>query len=493
MRFPGTGLTSSIYRATTASAAQSHDMEDLFRQLPPLSFRLDKDDVTVGITTLRSFLARLFVGSRPSTGGEGHSLGNEKCRRLIIDLEEPRFSVQKELFPTSPAGKMLEQEFYESLNSDQRSAIRLALAAQDYALLLGMPGTGKTATICFLVRLVVSRGGTVLIASYTHSAVDNILMRLLQAGVHCLRLASTLDSVHPGVREACLLQKTAVMTTTADYARELLSAPVVGTTCLGVRNSLCERREFDLCLVDEAGQITIPAVLGSISCARTFILVGDHFQLPPLVLSKEATTAGLGVSLLRRLCEAHPAASVQLSIQYRMNSDITELCNTLVYGNRLRCANAAVAGQSVQLDMDAISSHDRHIPDWLASILSPKVSIALLNTDSMVQGDATFSAAESSRAAQKGRGGITNTVEVTLTDIILWCLLHLGGMDSQQVGVISPYRSQVALLQTQLLSRPWAKDIEVNTIDKFQGRDKVRKITILVYTRGGPASHTYHH
>ena len=41
-------------------------------------------------------------------------------------------------------------------------------------------------------------------------------------------------------------------------------------------------------------------------CCRAFTLVGDHYQLPPLVTSRAAEEGGLGVSLFKRLCEAHP-------------------------------------------------------------------------------------------------------------------------------------------------------------------------------------------
>jgi len=65
-------------------------------------------------------------------------------------------------------------------------------------------------------------------------------------------------------------------------------------------------RVFDVCLVDEAGQLTLPAVLAPLLRARAFCLVGDHYQLPPLVQSDAAGRAGLAVSLFRRLCEVHP-------------------------------------------------------------------------------------------------------------------------------------------------------------------------------------------
>lgn len=60
---------------------------------------------------------------------------------------------------------------------------------------------------------------------------------------------------------------------------------VVGCTCLGVKHPLFSHRRFDYCVVDEAGQISQPVVLAPLRCADVFVLVGDHYQLPPLATS----------------------------------------------------------------------------------------------------------------------------------------------------------------------------------------------------------------
>ena len=65
------------------------------------------------------------------------------------------------------------------LNDDQRHAIERVLLCRDYALILGMPGTGKTTTIAELVRVLVAAGHSVLLTAFTHSAVDNILLKLV--------------------------------------------------------------------------------------------------------------------------------------------------------------------------------------------------------------------------------------------------------------------------------------------------------------------------
>lgn len=52
------------------------------------------------------------------------------------------------------------------------------LTAKDYALILGMPGTGKTSTMVHAVKALLIRGSSILLASYTNSAVDNLLIKL---------------------------------------------------------------------------------------------------------------------------------------------------------------------------------------------------------------------------------------------------------------------------------------------------------------------------
>ena len=70
------------------------------------------------------------------------------------------------------------ERLVQNLNSDQRKAVKKALSAEDYALILGMPGTGKTTTIACLVQVLAALGMSVLLTSYTHTAVDNILLKL---------------------------------------------------------------------------------------------------------------------------------------------------------------------------------------------------------------------------------------------------------------------------------------------------------------------------
>lgn len=85
----------------------------------------------------------------------------------------------------------------------------------------------------------------------------------------------------------------------------------VGCTTLGMTHALLRNQTFDMCLMDEAGQITLPASLAPLLQARAFALIGDPYQLPPLVQSPAAKAQGLGASLFHRLSQAHPQVGTQ--------------------------------------------------------------------------------------------------------------------------------------------------------------------------------------
>lgn len=68
----------------------------------------------------------------------------------------------------------------------------------------------------------------------------------------------------------------------------------------------------------------------------------------------------MDVSLFKRLSERHPNAVIRLEHQYRMNQDIMELSNTLIYENRLKCGTGDVARALLQLpNWDELVSYVR--------------------------------------------------------------------------------------------------------------------------------------
>ncbi len=203
---------------------------------------------------------------------------------------------------------------FQKLNSDQKAAVLKVIAAQDFSMIQGLPGTGKSATIVFITRLLVARGKRVLLTSYTHSAVDNLICKLMDSGVTTSdyypnpvvrvgRESSTHANVHRLLAQniACEAESAnssqssqSFTRPNADYLHNVVSsARVVGVSALTApRSPLLAGQKFDVVIVDEAGQISQPAILGAIMAADSFVLVGDHMQLPPLVVSEVADQAG---------------------------------------------------------------------------------------------------------------------------------------------------------------------------------------------------------
>ena len=174
---------------------------------------------------------------------------------------------------------------------------------------------GKTSTIAFVARLLVAQGKRVLITSYTHSAVDNVLLKLMESGMvsdgtvdpcpSVLRIGPK-ESCHSGVHSILATNVAAKyeagqaigsferqVMSTESLRHTISSARVVGATALTVpRSLLLVDQDFDVVIVDEAGQISQPAVLGAVMAADKFVLVGDHKQLQPLARSELSEKGG---------------------------------------------------------------------------------------------------------------------------------------------------------------------------------------------------------
>ncbi|KXN86785.1 DNA replication ATP-dependent helicase/nuclease DNA2 [Leucoagaricus sp. SymC.cos] len=420
------------------------------------------------------------IGWRDNLAQMFYAEGDSKRLRLIVDLRPPEFETLDWI--NNPYSNVWKEylKHTEKLNVNQKKAVKRVISARDYALILGMPGTGKTGVIASLVKVLVGMGRTVLVSAYTHSAVDNVLLRLkseagkegLDFGI--LRLGN-LDKIHPDVQEFTLAKRKQAVTV-EQLEKQLMSPPVVATTCLSVDHALFNRRKFDYCIVDEASQITLPTCLGPIRFADRFVLVGDHFQLPPLVRSVQARQGGLDVSLFRRLSNSHPAAVVELAHQYRMNEEIMMLSNRLIYGERLRCGSESVRTRKLTIPRwDAVKGlcqragclkagqqqKQEQLPDghgkcWLRELLDEKCKAVFVDTDGI--------------PGYESRAGdlIQNEIEAELVKQVTETLI-LGGVSPDQVGIITLYRQQVKLISHLLGGR---KDVEILTADRSQGRDK---------------------
>ncbi|KAJ2158175.1 DNA replication endonuclease-helicase Dna2, partial [Coemansia sp. RSA 552] len=454
-------------------------------------FYIDKDEMTSAMSRVRASLLQLFVAD-----------GCDRLRRLVVDLAQPAFA---------PLHKAVEDRVTlvqkeRQLNSGQTRVLRSVLGAADYSLVLGMPGTGKTTTIAELVAVLVALGKSVLLASYTHIAVDNILLKLV-GRVSLVRLGAR-AKIHPRI----VPFMPPPLLSVAEMDRFYRAAPVVATTCLGLSHPLFAVRTFDYVIVDEASQITLPICLGPLLKARRFVLVGDHHQLPPLVRSSVARDSGLGTSLFRHLCEAHPLRVVRLDHQFRMSADIQRLSNALIYDGHLRCGSLRIAQQRIAYAVDprvalrswpfvnATRPPKLELLDWSLRALDPAATAVFLDTDALPY----------ARECRPDSGdSVANDCEARIVCALV-SLLAGCGIEPHRVGVLSPYRAQLRRLEIAFgigAASPAGEDssnkenerdaqalddgisalrtVDLHTIDRYQGRDA--DVIVISFVRSNPA------
>ncbi len=411
-------------------------------------------------------------------------------RRVLLGERPPEFAPEAPFAPLDP-----------SLNPSQQEAVRFALSAKELAVIHGPPGTGKTTTVVELVRQAVRRGDRVLACAPSNLAVDNLLERLVAHGERAVRLghparvlpelqAHTLDLMveeHPDVRlarklakEAFALFRKAGKWTRAkpepgarrdmrQEARGLLAdgrrlesqaadhvldtAAVVCATTTGVDCTVLGPRAFDLVVIDEACQSTEPGCWLPLLRGRRVVLAGDHCQLPPTVVSREAAAQGYGVSLQERLVDLYgPAIARMLRTQYRMHEAIMTFSSREFYGGALE-ADASVRGHLLR-DLPGVAAGPlTETPVWF-------IDTAGAGYDEEVEPDGE------SRLNRQEAEVVRRTGQALLS----------AGLGASDLAVITPYAAQARLLRG-LLPVP---GLEVDSVDGFQGREKEAVLISLV-------------
>jgi len=338
-----------------------------------------------------------------------------------------------------PEFEAVEGTFIDN-NDAQDEAVRTAVGAEDLALVHGPPGTGKTYTLARMVRALVDRGERVLLSAFTNRAVDNAVEALVEQGYTDIVRVGTESGVREDMQEYRLDQTG----DPAARAAELQSADVVAATTATCGGTALQSQAFDVAVVDEAGQLTEPGTLAATTLADRFVLVGDHQQLPPVVQSEDET---LSQSLFERLIEAYPDAGVMLDRQYRMAQHIQAFASREFYDGALRPANGDVAAQRVDdlpsVDLDALPAHLRE-------------RVSFVDPDGSQQGN-------------------TNPREAdTVAEVV--GAFRDAGVAADDIGVIAPFRAQVAELNRRL------PDVAVDTVDRFQGSSKEVIVVSFVAT-----------
>lgn len=413
-------------------------------------------------------------------------------RQIILGEEPPAF--RDDNIPTHL------QAHINHLNPSQQEAVRHALAAVDIAIIHGPPGTGKTTTVAALIETAVSQNQHVLACAPSNLAVDNMAEQLVAAGVSLIRLghpARILPELQPYTLDARVQEQNDYQLAVSlrkqayglfdqagkfrrarpepgekqglrDEARQMLDearqlearaveqaldgAMVILSTLTAIDSTTLGQREFDLCVIDEAGQSVESAVWIPIARSRKLVLAGDHQQLPPTILSHAAARQGFGISLMERLVQRDGnAIARRLDVQYRMNADIMNFSSAEFYDGNLQ-ADGSVATHL--------------LADFAGVMADELLQTAVTFIDTAGAGyDDEQPIDSSSRCNPEEAAVVVRKVEQLLA----------ANIPPAAIAVITPYSAQVELLREQL---PAA--IEIGSVDGFQGREKEAVIISLV-------------
>ncbi|MEP6952081.1 MAG: AAA domain-containing protein [Ginsengibacter sp.] len=370
------------------------------------------------------------------------------------------------------------------LNESQQQAVAAILQSGTITIVHGPPGTGKTTTLVeAIVQLVKKKNEKVLVSAPSNTAVDNIAKGLIRSGLQVLRLGNTSKvdeeifshtpegklanskqqkeikelkkraeefrrmalkykrSFGKAEREQRNLLFKEVKNIRAEikklqaYNEEKLyrEACVILGTPIGLYDAKIRHTSFQTLVIDEAGQCIEPLAWCIFPLASKYVLAGDHLQLPPTVLSREAALMGLNKSILE-VCVEAVSNTFLLNTQYRMREAIAGFSGDFFYKGLLKTA---------------------------AHLSNVGVHISFIDT------------AGSGYNEVRGSNGMSLQNEGEL--MIVQKLLETELPDPSITAFISPYSGQVAAAKDVL-----PKQMRISTIDSFQGQEKEVIILSLV-------------
>jgi regulator of nonsense transcripts 1 len=364
------------------------------------------------------------------------------------------------------------------LNSSQINAVKSVLQ-KPLSLIQGPPGTGKTVTSATIIyHLAKVNGGQVLVCAPSNVAVDQLCERIHRTGLKVVRLTAKSRedvessvgflSLHEQVRmndsnleltklsqlkselgELSSQDEKKFKSLTRAAEREILNnADVICCTCVGAGDPRLAKMKFRTVLIDESTQSAepecmIPLVLG----CKQVVLVGDHRQLGPVIMNKKAAKAGLNQSLFERLVILG-LQPIRLNVQYRMHPCLSEFPSNMFYEGSLQ--NGVTMQQRLRRDVDF---------PWPVGDTPMMFWSNLGNEEISASGTSYLNRTEASN------------VEKIVTRFFK------AGVQPQDIGVITPYEGQrsyvVSSMQnTGTFKKENYKEVEVASVDAFQGREK---------------------
>lgn len=336
------------------------------------------------------------------------------------------------------------------LNWNQCEALAQGYSTDLCALVQGPPGTGKTRVLAELAGLLAKAGKRVLVTSLTHRAIDNALVAIGKRwgrDVPCAKFGGSAPE-HPAVFsfpdwKSCPWKR-------------FTYGLVAGATPFAAAGARLEGADFDVALIDEASQLTVPNACMALVKADRWVLFGDHRQLPPVMHTlsgPELCKASIFGMLAGR------GYSTMLTETWRLGPVLADWPSRHFYGGALE-PSQVFAHETLML---------RQAPQRFQALLDPahpRVFCRVAHRDS------------------RRRSEEEADLVAGIVDELLRC-----GVAPKEIAVIAPFRAQanairIAMQRTDLDRIP-SRDLVVDTVERMQGQE--RDVVIVSFTTSDPA------
>lgn len=355
--------------------------------------------------------------------------------------------------------------------------------SDDLFLLMGPPGTGKTSVaLKRMVKEQLEDGHDMLLLAYTNRAVDEIceMLSTIEPLPEYIRLGRELSCAQPF--QPYLLMNTVGKLTNRQQVMAQISKTHIFVSTVASMNShtaLFRLKHFQVAIFDEASQILEPQILGILTSPAIdkFIMIGDHKQLPAVVVQDEGKSA-VSSPLLHAIGLTNCRNSLFERL-YEQNRENTEVVAMLDHQGRMHPAIADFASE-------AFYEH-RLLPVGLPH-QTEELAYAVYDADNAIETlVATHRCAfiNVPRPSIEDRMPKANLLEARIiaqlvkATVSLYAKNHLPFNPAKQMGIIVPFRRQIAMVRSEVekLLPELANTLVIDTVERYQGSQR----DIIIY------------